>query len=114
MMMGLVNAPKRCIVSNWTFQKGKLNMKKLKDKATIDESIDQVNVIFPDQFGRLTGMKLNAEYFIEAVQEANNGNENGEKPTFFEFKHNPFRFDIHGKPINFSQASCKDTPESKN
>jgi len=53
---------------NWTFQKGKLSLKKLKDKALIDETIDQVNLVFPDQYGRLTGLKLNVEYFLECVE----------------------------------------------
>jgi glutamine synthetase len=46
-------------------QKGRLTLAKLKDKALIDEQIDQVNLVFPDQYGRLTGLKLNAEYFVE-------------------------------------------------
>ena len=54
--------------SNWTFQKGLLNMQKLKDKITIDESIHMVNLVFPDQYGRLTGLKLNAEYFLEVLE----------------------------------------------
>ena len=40
-------------------------MQKFKDKATIDEQIDQVSVVFPDQYGRLAGIKVNAEYFLE-------------------------------------------------
>ena len=58
----------RSISSSWTFQRGSLSLKKLKDKATIDETIDQVNLVFPDQFGRLNGIKLNAEYFLEQVE----------------------------------------------
>jgi hypothetical protein len=49
-------------------------MQKLKDKATIDETIHQVNVVFPDQFGRLTGLKINAEYFVEVVEKSKKDN----------------------------------------
>lgn len=45
-------------------------MQKLKDKALIDETVDQVNLVFPDQYGRLTGLKLNAEYFLDHVERA--------------------------------------------
>ena len=51
--------------TSWTLQKGRLSLSKLKDKALIDESIESVNLVFPDQYGRLTGLKLNAEYFLE-------------------------------------------------
>jgi glutamine synthetase len=44
-------------------------MSKLRDKATIDEQIQQVNLIFPDQYGRLNGLKLNAEYFLDLMSE---------------------------------------------
>jgi hypothetical protein len=40
-------------------------MQKLKDKATIDGHIDYINLLFPDQFGRIHGLKLDAEHFIE-------------------------------------------------
>ena len=58
----------RSFSSNWTFQKGKLSFQKLKDKAIIDETINQINLVFPDQYGRLTGLKMNAEYFIEVIE----------------------------------------------
>ena len=70
-----------------------MTLQKLKDKITIDESVDQVNVVFPDQYGRLTGLKLNAEYFLEVVSSS--------KQPFFEYKYNPFRFDILGKMVDF-------------
>jgi hypothetical protein len=38
----------------------KLSLQKLKDKALIDETIDWVNLVFPDYYGRLTGIKLSA------------------------------------------------------
>ena len=70
---------------------------KLKDKATIDETINEVNLVFPDQFGRLTGLKLNAEYFIDVVEKSQKEN----STPYFEFKYNPFRYDILGTSINF-------------
>lgn len=75
-------------------------MQKLKDKATIDAKIDQINLVFPDQFGRLTGLKLNAEYFIETVEASKRNN----STPLFEFKYNPFRFDVLGKPIEFNDS----------
>lgn len=51
------------------FHKGKLSLTKLRDKATIDETIESVNLVFPDQYGRLNGLKLNAEYFLEVVEQ---------------------------------------------
>lgn len=78
---------------NWTFQKGRLNIKKLRDKALIDETIDQVNLVFPDQYGRLTGIKVNAEYFLERV----------EASECFEIKQNPFSFDALGKKIEIPE-----------
>ena len=51
--------------STHSLQKGKLSLQKLKDKALIDEQIEQVNLVFPDQYGRLTGLNLNSEYFLE-------------------------------------------------
>ncbi len=50
-----------------------------------------MNLVFPDQYGRLTGLKLNAEYFIETVE--------AQSQAFFEIKQNPFRFDALGKKI---------------
>jgi hypothetical protein len=55
--------------------------------------------VFPDQFGRLTGLKLNAEYFIDTIEE------NGNNPSLFEFKYNPFRFDVLGKMIEFPEGT---------
>jgi len=81
---------------NWTFQKGRLNTKKLRDKALIDETIDQVNLVFPDQYGRLTGLKVNAEYFLERVEASEAG-------AHFEIKQNPFRFDALGKKIEIPE-----------
>jgi len=59
-----------------------------------------VNLVFPDQFGRLTGLKLNAEHFIETVEASSRNNTT---PTF-EFKYNPFRFDVMGKMIDFKDS----------
>ncbi|CDW80282.1 UNKNOWN [Stylonychia lemnae] len=98
----LVYSTRRYISSNWTFQKGKLTLQKLKDKSTIDETINQVNVVFPDQFGRLTGLKLNAEYFADEVEKhQKQSTSEKESLPFFEYKYNPFRFDVQGKPITF-------------
>eukprot|EP00347_Sterkiella_histriomuscorum_P014936 403358939 len=96
----LVYTSRRFQSNNWTFQKGKLSMQKLKDKATIDAKIDQINLVFPDQFGRLTGLKLNAEYFIETIENSKRDN----CTPFFEYKYNPFRFDVLGKPIDFKDT----------
>lgn len=46
-------------------------MRKLKDKAMIDGLIDYVNITFPDQFGKLQGLKLNVEHFIEIMENMN-------------------------------------------
>ena len=54
--------------STWALQKGRISLAKLKDKALIDESIESVNVVYPDQYGRLTGLKLNAEYFLDQIE----------------------------------------------
>jgi glutamine synthetase len=54
-------------------------------------------LVFPDQFGRLTGLKLNAEYFIEVVEASKKDN----STPCFEFKYNPFRYDVLGKMITF-------------
>jgi hypothetical protein len=54
--------------STWALQKGRLSLDKLRDKALIDEAIESVNVVYPDQYGRLTGLKLNAEYFLDQMQ----------------------------------------------
>ncbi len=42
-------------------------MAKLRDKALIDDQIDSVNLVFPDQYGRLAGLKVNAEYFLDQL-----------------------------------------------
>ena len=73
-----------------------MSLKKLKDKVVIDGQIDYVNLTFPDQYGRLQGFKMNAEYFIDMMEA------NPEKGTFFEFNENPFKKDIEGKDIKFS------------
>lgn len=75
------------------FGKGKLTLQKLKDKATIDEQIDSINLVFPDQYGRLQGIKVNAEYFIECA-----GKEE------FDYSFNPFRYDINGTRFEFKKA----------
>jgi glutamine synthetase len=51
--------------------------------------------VFPDQYGRLAGLKLNAEYFLEQIDSGNN---------FFEYNSNPFKFDVQGSPIEFSEG----------
>lgn len=82
--------------SSSQFQKGRLTLTKLRDKATIDETIEQVNLVFPDQYGRLNGLKLNAEYFLEMVGE-------GSGKPLFEYRYNPFRFDSNGTLIDFER-----------
>lgn len=67
-------------------------MAKLREKSLIDESIESVNLVFPDQYGRLTGLKLNAEYFLEQMEKGQDK---------FEVKQNPFRYDALGKMIEF-------------
>ena len=42
----------------------------------------------------MSGVKLNAEYFIEEMEASS-----PKKPAFFEFKYNPFRYDINGKRL---------------
>lgn len=68
----------------------------MKDKALIDESIESVNVVYPDQYGRLTGLKLNAEYFLDQIE--------GAGRDMFEVKQNPFRYDALGKAIDFPEG----------
>jgi hypothetical protein len=80
-----------------------LTLSKLRDKATIDEAIESVNLVFPDQYGRLNGLKLNAEYFLEVVE---GKNKSGETPLF-EYKYNPFRFDVNGTQIEFQSNEEK-------
>jgi hypothetical protein len=64
----LFNSAVTPAASTWALQKGRLSLEKLRDKALIDESIESVNVVYPDQYGRLTGLKLNAEYFLDQMQ----------------------------------------------
>ena len=54
--------------STWALQKGRLTLPKLRDKTLIDETIESVNVVYPDQYGRLTGLKMNAEYFLDQME----------------------------------------------
>jgi len=88
---------RRLFASN--FQKGRLTLAKLRDKATIDESIDQVNLVFPDQYGRLNGLKINAEHFLEVME---NSQKEG-KLGMFEYKYNPFRYDVEGTLIEINE-----------
>ncbi len=47
---------KRCFVTAHMknlFSKGKLTIKKMADKTLIDNTIETVNVAFPDQYGKL-------------------------------------------------------------
>jgi glutamine synthetase len=53
-------------------------------------------LVFPDQYGRLTGLKVNAEYFLERVEASESG-------AHFEIKQNPFRFDALGKKIEIPE-----------
>jgi len=57
--------PSRTLKHFSSFNKGKLSMQKLKDKATIDGHIDFINLLFPDQYGRMHALKVDAEQFIE-------------------------------------------------
>ena len=56
--------------------------------------------MFPDQYGRLNGLKINAEYFIEEIERS--------KESFFEYKYNPFRYDVNGVKIDFGSESEKE------
>ena len=73
------------------FSKGRLTLSKLRDKATIDDEISHVNLVFPDQYGRLTGLKLSADHFLNEVERG--------PGRMFEYKQNPFRFDVSGSEI---------------
>jgi hypothetical protein len=53
------------------FSKGRLTMAKLKDKVTIDNKISNVNLLFGDQYGRIHGLKLDAEYLLEEYNQDN-------------------------------------------
>jgi hypothetical protein len=48
--------------------------------------------LFPDQYGRIHTLQLDAEYFIEEIEKGNEG---------FMFDQNPFKSDIAGKIISF-------------
>lgn len=72
-----------------------MSLKKLKDKVVLDGQIDYVNLTFPDQYGRLQGFKMNAEYFIDMLEQ--------NPETYFEFNENPFKKDIEGKDIKFDK-----------
>lgn len=88
----------------------------------IDGLIDYVNITFPDQYGKLQGVKLNAEHFIEVMEN------NDSADHCFEYKYNPFMKDIEGKTIEFSEdfklssslylrpdmTTLRDTPFIKN
>jgi len=83
-----------------------MTLAKLKEKSNIDGAINQVNVLFPDQFGRIHGVKVDAEYFINSVQS---------DPDYkIQFSHNPFANDICGEAIKISPAEEEETEESKN
>jgi len=73
-------------------------MRKLKDKAMIDGLIDYVNITFPDQYGKLQGLKLNVEHFIEIMENVT------DQERCFEYKQNPFKKDIEGKNIDFEES----------
>ena len=49
----------------------------------------------------MSGLKLNAEYFLEVMEASA---KNPTKKPFFEFKYNPFRFDVLGKMMTFDQS----------
>lgn len=56
-----------------------------------------VNLVFPDQYGRLAGIKINAEYFLETVDSSKGSG------AHFLYRHNPFRYDICGSEIDFGE-----------
>lgn len=68
--MNTTHIMKRLFSTTAHFQKGRLTLAKLRDKATIDQLIDQVNLVFPDQYGRLNGLKINAEHFLEVMEKS--------------------------------------------
>ena len=70
----------------------------------MDEQIDLVNVVFPDQYGRLAGIKVNAEYFLDQMQSGH---------SLFEYRHNPFRYDISGSEIEISTSEEGEDQEPK-
>ena len=82
-----------------SFSKGRLALSKLRDKATIDDEISHVNLVFPDQYGRLSGMKISAEHFLDVVD----GKNSDSGSIFFEYKYNPFRYDAVGSEITFDE-----------
>lgn len=79
------------------FHKGKLTLQKLRDKAQIDGQVNLVNLIFPDQYGRMHSLKLDADHFLENPEAA------------FEFNQNPFKNDIAGKAITFEKLQLDDS-----
>jgi len=48
---------------------------------------------------------MNAEYFLEVLERSQSDDKKGQ--DLFEFKYNPFRFDILGKKIDFDQSVPK-------
>ena len=87
---------RRSFTSSPHFNKGRLTLAKLKDKVTIDGSIKQLNVLFPDQFGRIHTLKVDAEYFIEENE-------------MFTFNYNPFKYDISAKEIQNIEVPMPDS-----
>ena len=63
-----------------SFSKGRLALSKLRDKATIDDEISHVNLVFPDQYGRLSGMKISAEHFLDVVDGKNSDSKTEPSP----------------------------------
>ena len=53
---------------------------------------------------------MNAEYFLEVLEKAKADGKQGQE--LFEYKYNPFRFDILGKRIEFDDKSGLKLPQS--
>ena len=57
--------------------------------------------MFPDQFGRIHSLKIDAEHFIEQIEK----NEKDGSQILYPFYHNPFNYDIAGKKVDFESFS---------
>jgi hypothetical protein len=88
--------------SSYLFDKGKLSLSKLKDKHNVDAAIEHVQMVFPDQYGRLWSNQVHAATFIAAQ----------EKSQMTKANFNPFLMDLHGAKLELPQENTEDGFES--
>ena len=62
-----VNSGSNVCTSSILFERGRLTLEKLKDKHSVDNSINHVLIAFPDQYGRLWSTEMTADYFLQKM-----------------------------------------------